>query len=981
MKTNRTRLFCALLSCLLLLGLLPSGMLPVGAAGDETQLAIPGLDGGYTTATLVDYTTVGAVDGGSAGFASYTQGTGYTVTGGGVIYTSAGQNISAWLGAAGILISFDATESTGNQLFYTRLLMSESAVRVDNGNKGYVQFLSSPQANEGFSSLCYVNTDGTWAEQTVTQYNATLTAGTKGYVYIPMESYLYYGASAMGVSADKKCVGFDEGMAMLSNEQIWKFGIHTGGSATGCVFEKAEFVYPEQVVDDSMPAVLPDGAGVDKARLWVDWDVAGVDNASVADGYCEVTGKDQQAWTHYGVDTTAWKGASGLMFYIDASGVTANVDFLLELLTNTGRPTGEGTVGNAQLKTAPTIWRSEGDGGPLQVGETSYAYYYNAGSGEWNEFSVSYPSYYLGAGVNYSGWYYVPLDSFWYHGGSGNGYDIADTGILNFSDFMGHFENQTLWKISMKSNTPGMRFGDVYFVYEDPESADLECGTAPLFGSMGINGNPEGSAAGTVSGNAVTVTGMANNNGNSRVWLNGLAQTDLSAASGLRFWVDASKMGEDGLLQLRIRLRAGVGVDKVTDVYAGGKEGGYATLSGGMPQYVCRADNSVAYWYDEAGEAHALRVTDTVATDANGDVFEALPAGYAGYVYIPFDSFWMSCGSFGNLNCNIPFADAMAKYPIDLITICSTVTGSEGEGVTYSDFELVYADLAMEGASITLTNNLNLNVYASLPQGAEAPGMTFMVGAKTVKAEGELQEDGRYRFTCTSLLPQTVVDTVYATLSATVGGATVTQQVQYSIQEYCVNMLAREDSSAELKTLLVDLLYYAEAAQRYAGYKTDSPATAVLTDEQKALRSPDATGGISAESGLSGDAAEGYGWLTAALRLENTLAVKLRFEAASTEGLTAEVTINGRTVTFTEFAEEDGSYLIYFNNIGADEYDAEITAILRQNGAQLGQTLTYSVAAYIGEAVKNAEASEELTELLRSVYSYGISAKAYAAAQ
>ena len=243
----------------------------------------------------------------------------------------------------------------------------------------------------------------------------------------------------------------------------------------------------------------------------------------------------------------------------------------------------------------------------------------------------------------------------------------AVIGLL-LNDFMEHFENQTLWKISMKSNTPGMRFGDVYFVYEDPEAADLECGTAPLFGSMGINGSPEGSAAGIVSGNAVTVTGMANNTGASRVWLNGLAQTDLSAASGLRFWVDTTQMGEDGLLQLRIRLRAGVGVDKVTDVYAGGK-GGYATLSGGMPQYVCRADNSVAYWYDENGEAHALRVADTVATDANGDVFEALPAGYAGYVYIPFDSFWMSCGSFGNLNCNIPFADAMAKYPIDLITI------------------------------------------------------------------------------------------------------------------------------------------------------------------------------------------------------------------------------------------------------------------------------------------------------------------------
>ena len=37
MKTNRTKLLCALLSCLLLLGLLPAGMLAVGAAdGTET---------------------------------------------------------------------------------------------------------------------------------------------------------------------------------------------------------------------------------------------------------------------------------------------------------------------------------------------------------------------------------------------------------------------------------------------------------------------------------------------------------------------------------------------------------------------------------------------------------------------------------------------------------------------------------------------------------------------------------------------------------------------------------------------------------------------------------------------------------------------------------------------------------------------------------------------------------------------------------
>ena len=639
-----------------------------------------------------------------------------------------------------------------------------------------------------------------------------------------------------------------------------------------------------------------------------------------------------------------------------------------------------------QFKTTPTVWKSADAGGPLKVGETGYAYYYQ--DNRWVDFSVAYPSYYLNAGANYSGWYYVPFESFWYLGGSGNGFDLFDsenpTGIISFPEFMSRFQNQTLWKLSMKSNTPGMKFGDVYFVYSNPDAPDGECAVSQMFSSMALNGNPEGSAKGTVNGSAVTVSGMTDNSATasgSRVWLKGMAQTNLSGASGMRFYVDTTAMSAEAAVQLRIRMRASVAIGNVNNVFAAGA-GGYAALTGGMPQYVCRGENSVAYYYDANGTAQALHVSSSVSSIADGDLFEALPAGYKGYVYIPFDSFWMSCGSYSNLTCAIPFSVAMEQYPIDFITLCGVVTGVDAgtDSVTYSNFELVYADTAMTGASVTLTNNFNVNFYANIQQNAADARIIFTVGSKTVTAAGEQQADGSYRFVCENLLPQTITDTIYAALSATVNGVAVSQTREYSVREYCESMLAKEDSSAELKQLLVDLLYYGEAAQQYANYKTDDLATKNLTEAQKALRSADATASITAAPGRTGTPNEQYKWVSAALRLESTMAIRFRLEAASLEGLTAEVTVNGRTVIFTEFGEDNGSYVLLFNNIGADEYDSTVTAVLKQNGEQIGEALTYSVAAYIKEAVQNAEASDELRNLLRSIYSYGLSAKAYTAA-
>ena len=748
--------------------------------------------------------------------------------------------------------------------------------------------------------------------------------------------------------------------------------------------------YAEQA-PTTLPTTLPDGSSVDGSKLWVDWSDAGVENTKNAqvteDGYYKALIKDQQSWTKKGVNTANWRGASGIMFYVDAS-EAQGVDFILYLLMEGKRGNSATGSGCAQFWTSPTQNTSAGKK-DVTGGRTGHAYCLQD-DGTWKDMSVTYPSYYL-SNTKTSGWYYVPLTSFWFIGGSGNDYAAQnDPAIgMNFVEFTSRFENQKIWKLAPKSNYAGLKFGDIHFVYTNPEAAPAGA-TAPLFGTMAQNGNFEGKAAGTIANNTLTVTAMPNSTtvSNNRIWLKGLAQTNLAnGADGIRFHVDTTALGS-AQLQLRLRLRAGVisstvGKDQDTETGIFAASGfGYFTPANGMPQYVCRADNSVAYYYNADGNPVALHVASDVATAPESDLFEALPAGYNGDIYIPFESFWMSVNSYNSVNLSLPFSEAAPLYPVDLLTICHAVSGETTDNtVVYSNFELVYSDTYISGASVTLKNNLDVNFFATLGNATDAK-MTFAVGTKIETVDGTVLEDGRTKFVCSGILPQKLNDEITATLTAKVNGTAVSQTMTYSVREYCGNLLAKEDTSETVKKLLVDLLYYAEAAQNYANYKIDDLATKNLTDAQKALRSADTTGAITATTGLDGTADGQYKWVSAALRLENTVAIRIRFAAPSLEGLTVKVTLNGRTVTYTAdniTDEGEGYYSILFNNIGAGEYGDAVTAIMEKDGAQIAETLTYSVAAYIREAVNKESTTEKTLALVRALWSYGESAKAVSA--
>jgi hypothetical protein len=92
---------------------------------------------------------------------------------------------------------------------------------------------------------------------------------------------------------------------------------------------------------------------------------------------------------------------------------------------------------------------------------------------------------------------------------------------------------------------------------------------------------------------------------------------------------------------------------------------------------------------------------------------------------------------------------------------------------------------------------------------------------------------------------------------------------------------------------------------------------------------------------------------------------------------TFEVTTNGKTVVYTaeDLSYQDGRYYLSFSGVKATRFGDVITAVVKKDGAQISQTLQYSVNTYI-QKNQNTD-NEVLADLLKAIYNYGESAKLY----
>ena len=238
-------------------------------------------------------------------------------------------------------------------------------------------------------------------------------------------------------------------------------------------------------------------------------------------------------------------------------------------------------------------------------------------------------------------------------------------------------------------------------------------------------------------------------------------------------------------------------------------------------------------------------------------------------------------------------------------------------------------------------------------------------------------------FDYTGISPQALGDDVSITFYGVKDGVTYNGNAyKYSATDYIKSTLNKPTSSAKLKTLLVDLVYYGEACQVYQNYKTDNLLTDILTDEQKALRST-ADLSLTNIKNASYETCENrlvkFG---TALRLNNSveIAIPLNMTNVTLDDLSFKVKIGSRTLTYT-YAEnpdnfekgKDGYWYFYFDGVYANQMSDEVFITAYKSDEQVSYTLKYSVESYAA-TVTDAKLKAVTDAMMR----YGNSAKAYA---
>ncbi len=285
----------------------------------------------------------------------------------------------------------------------------------------------------------------------------------------------------------------------------------------------------------------------------------------------------------------------------------------------------------------------------------------------------------------------------------------------------------------------------------------------------------------------------------------------------------------------------------------------------------------------------------------------------------------------------------------------------------------------MKSVALNLTENFNLIYNASVPLASEDAVIEIGFKGETMNVVTP-HEDGTYRFE--DILPQRMGDTIVFRMSGTVAGlASFEYELEYSVKQYCMNMLIEEADDAVLCALLRDILSYGAAVQKYNGYQADALVNDGITDrtfENVALN------GVF--SGQIVGAAKNAAWVSGSLTLENITLITFTFAAEDVTDLKVVITKNtGEKLVFdaADFTDagvsEAGKQLWQVSvPMMACEYHTGLIATFAKAGtedADMDHYLIYSVNTYVSKMY--GQSTPELDGLLGAIYNYGESTRAY----
>lgn len=283
----------------------------------------------------------------------------------------------------------------------------------------------------------------------------------------------------------------------------------------------------------------------------------------------------------------------------------------------------------------------------------------------------------------------------------------------------------------------------------------------------------------------------------------------------------------------------------------------------------------------------------------------------------------------------------------------------------------------IDSAAPVLSDDIRLNFYVTVPENAENVYMSFAFNGTVVNiSESQKDANGRTYFTFKGINPQTMGDSIKATLHATVKGERYTDTVaNYSIVKYCSNILEKT-ADADLITLISDLLVYGAKTQLVQNYKTDKLVTEGLELTPSTFPGLDESFNKLTQQG---QASADVAFTAVSLKLSSKMTLCLTVKTDDPSAYTYHVNVAGVEKVYT--AEDlvdagNGKYYLYFDELKATCFDETITATIRSGNETVGRILTYSVNTYVQKTHGTAEGA--MRELLEAIYNYGNSARAFA---
>ena len=276
-----------------------------------------------------------------------------------------------------------------------------------------------------------------------------------------------------------------------------------------------------------------------------------------------------------------------------------------------------------------------------------------------------------------------------------------------------------------------------------------------------------------------------------------------------------------------------------------------------------------------------------------------------------------------------------------------------------------YVSLKDNFAISFLVKNLDVDSYKD-------PYMVFVMKGEETKVTAYQTEDEYCVFTYSNLAPDLMNETITANLYATVAEETVLVSTdEYSVAQYCYDVLRAEDTGDLMRTLLVETLNLGAAAQTYRG-NTDALANAELTDAERALGAGELRELVSVRDFGKNDGK--VQWYGISLLMGNSIGLRVYFEA---EDIT-DLTIKAGEYTLSHIGTKDGKYYVDFTDVNPAKMNEEITFTAYQGGTAVSTTATYSVESYVAMFVGRKDVSVKQVELAEAVIRYGDAAKAYA---